>query len=788
MSRRVIQKSGAAVSILALVLAGTTGVAYAQSTESAEDNDDRNVIIVTAQKREQNLQDVPIAITALGSEALEAAKVEDNKDLQFNAPNVLLSANRNITIRGVGSQSFGGTNDANIGVLVNGVFLQSGSSFGEFFDLERIEVLRGPQGTLFGRNTTGGAINFVTKRPTDIFEGYVNVQLETYKGIRTEAAINIPITDGISQRFSAMFRKRDGYTRNLYNNTRIDGRDQFTLRSSTRLEPTNNTTVDIVLTYFKEDSDRYNAPKSLCTPDAVFSCSPNSVSPDFPSNNFPIDNSLLPGIVRADTFGRNPADLRTVFTDEIPEQNIEEFLATIEINHQFGALTVTSVTGFRDGTASGFRDFDAGIRPNAFNPGTFATPLGPTTLPDDGQGNGILTYNIGNQVVTTTDYRTTQIFGNYSKQFSQELRLASDFDGPFNFIVGGYYMNARGGGFVKTFLPLNQRLDSVAIGDTPLGQVKSFAAFGEINFEISPELELIGGLRYTKDDKKIITASGAFVLPPFFEGNAEFKRVTGRAIVNWKPEVSFTDDTSIYLSFSRGFKSGGFNPGNATVPNFESEVIDSWELGTKNVLAGGDLILNAAIFNYNYSDLIVGNIVGTLATNVNIPKSRVRGFELEAVALPLEGLRFEMALGLLDAKIRSDFMSSDPSRGGAFFQINGNSLPNAPKRTFKIAGEYTIEAGPEWTIRPRVDFYSQTSFFSREFNVPADRVDGWEQLDASIRIAKEDQDWDLTLFVKNVLNQDSITFLETNSNLVGSFRSAFLLDPRVFGASLRVGF
>jgi iron complex outermembrane receptor protein len=788
MSRKLTLKTGNSVAVAVLAWAGMAGGASAQTNDAVEERDSRDIIIVTAQKREQNLQDVPIAITALSSEALQAAKIEDDKDLQFNAPNVLLSANRNITIRGVGSQSFGGTNDANIGVLVNGVFLQSGSSFGEFFDLERIEILRGPQGTLFGRNTTGGAINFVTKKPTDRFEGYVNLQLETYEGVRTEAAVNIPIADGFSQRFSAMFRKRDGYTQNLYNDTRIDGRDEFTLRSSTRFEPTDTTTVDLVLTYFKEDSDRYNAPKALCTPDPAFGCSPNSVSFDYPSVNFPIDGGLLPGIVRADTFGENPTDLRTVFSDEIPEQNIEDFLATFEINQQLGALTVTSVTGFRDGTASGFRDFDAGIRPNAFNPGTFATPLGPTTLPNDGQGNGILTYNLGNQVVTTTDYRTTQIFGNYRKQFSQELRLASDFDGIFNFLVGGYYMNSRGGGFVKTYLPANQKRDSLAIGDTPLGQVKSYAAFGEVYVDVTPELSLIGGLRYTKDDKKIITASGSFVLPPYFEGDAEYKKVTGRGVINWMPEVSFTDDTSIYLSFSRGFKSGGFNPGNATVPTFESEVIDSWELGTKNVLAGGDLTLNAAIFNYDYSNLIVGNIVGTLATNVNIPKSRVRGFELEAVAQPLEGLRFEAALGLLDAEIRSDFLSSDPSRGGAFFQISGNTLPNAPKRTLKLAAEYTIEAGPEWTVRPRVDFYSQTGFFSREFNVPADKVDGWEQLDASIRIAKEDQDWSLTFFVKNLLNQDSITFLETNSNLVGSFRSAFLLDPRVFGVNLRVGF
>lgn len=190
----------------------------------------------------------------------------------------------------------------------------------------------------------------------------------------------------------------------------------------------------------------------------------------------------------------------------------------------------------------------------------------------------------------------------------------------------------------------------------------------------------------------------------------------------------------------------------------------------------------------NYSDLIVGNIVGTLATNVNIPSLRVQGFELETVVEPVAGLRLEGALGLLYTEIRSEFDSSDPSRGRAFFDIQGNTLPNAPKRTLKLAGECTFPLAGNWTIRPRVDFYSQTGFFSREFNVPADRVDGWEQLDLSLQFAHADRDLSLTAFVKNVTNNDDITFLEVNSELVSSFRSAFLIDPRIWGAALRFGF
>jgi outer membrane receptor protein involved in Fe transport len=771
--------SAATLSLLALPARAQSGEPLAAAPEPGALD-----IIVTAQRRAERVQDVPIAITALTGRDLLAARIEDGKDLQFNAPNVTFAANRNLTIRGVGSASFGGTGDTNIGVLVNGVFLQSGSTFGEFFDLERVEVLRGPQGTLFGRNTTGGAVNYISKRPTDRFEGFVDAQIESFRGVRLSGAINIPITEGISQRFAGNYVNRQGYTFNRFDNSRIDGRNQYSLRSSTRIQPFETTTIDLILSYFSEDSNRQEAAKSLCTPDPAFGCGPGSVSPAFPTTNFIIDSIFLGGIVRPGTFSANSRDLRVVDIDVAPRRQGEDFLASLEINQELGALTLTSVTGLREGDNSGERDFDQGTRPKAFNPGTFGTRV----VPNDGSGNGVLTYLLSDKLVTTTDWRSSQTSRGSAKQFSQELRLASNFEGPFDFLVGGLYLNARNSGFVATWMPANTTRGSIAIGDTQLGQVKSWAVFGEAYVDILPELRLTGGLRYTKDDKRIRTASGTFVLPPYFEGEASFDKVTGRAVANWSPDIGFTDDTNIYLSFSRGFKSGGFNPGNVDTPTFESETLDAWELGNKNILADGRLGVNMALFNYDYRNLVVGNIVGTLATNVNLPKSRVRGFEMEVVATPITGLRIEGALGLLDTEITSNFLSSDPTRGGARFELKGNSLPNAPKRTLKLAAEYEIQTGSDWTVRPRLDIYANSGFFSREFNVGADRVDAWTQLDAQVQVASTERDLTVTLFVKNLLNEDSITFLEANSNLVGSFRSAFLLDPRIFGAALRVGF
>lgn len=721
---------------------------------------------------------MPIAITALTNENIRAARIEDALDLQFNIPNVILSGNRNLTIRGVGSQSFGGSNDANIGVLVNGVFLQQGSTFGEFFDLERIEVLRGPQGTLFGRNTTGGLVNIVSARPTDEFEGYVSAQVENFDGRRVEGAVNIPITEGFGLRFAGHYLKRDGYTRNLEDNTRIDGRDQFTLRGSARLDTGSGTTVDFVVTYFEENSNRIGTAKTLCTPDPALGCSSDSVGLGFPQANFLIDRFLIPGVVRPGTFSANPESLREVRIDVLPEQRAKDLLATFEINQDIGDwLRLTSVTGIRDGSNSSVRDFDQGTRPNAFNPTAIS--------PANAAGNGVLTYLLGpGQVVSSPDWRSAQYGEGERDQVSQELRLASDLSGAFNFLVGAYYLNANSSGSVITYMPANRTAGFIAAGATPDANVTSHAVFGEIYLDITPELSVLGGIRYTKDDKTIRTAGGTFVLNPFFEGEASFDAWTGRGSVTWQP----TPDNNLYLTFSRGFKSGGFNPGNDGAPTFDSEFIDAWEIGSKNQFFDQRVTLNAAAFRYDYRNLIVGNIVGTLATNVNIPESRVQGFELETVINPLEGLRLEGALGLLDTEVRSDFLSSDPARGGAFFQLQGNELPNAPRRTLKLAAEYTLAVGSNWSLRPRVDYYTQTGFFAREFNAGADVVDSWEQLDLQLQFVHSERDLALIAFVKNVQNNDDITFLETNSSLVGNFRGAFLLDPRVYGVNLRVGF
>lgn len=778
------------VSALALMTLGALGApALAQDADASPRASGVEVITVTAQRQAESIQEVPIAVTALGADDIEAAKIEDAIDLQFNAPNIVFSGNRNLTIRGVGSQSFGGSNDAGIGLLVDGVFIQAPLTTQEYYDLQRIEVLRGPQGTLFGRNTTGGIVNYISNRAEEEFGGSLTTQLESFSGVRATGVINLPLTDHVYQRFAFNHLSRDGYTENVFDDSRLDGRNQTSVRSATRFVPGANTTADLILEFSSEDSDRAGAVKTLCTPDPAFGCSPDSVSTQFPTSGFLIDAFLIPGVARADKFAPNPASLREVNVDINPTRDVEEFIGSFNFTHDFGDLTFTSITGARRATIRSVRDFDQGYAPNGFNPGTFGA-TGSIVVPDDGAGNGVLTYLLSDGPVTTTDYNTSQDANIRSKQVSTEVQLTSEFDGPLNFIVGAYYLDFETRANVTTWTPANRTIGFVASGDTPEAKTQATAVFGELYYDVTDTFSLTGGLRYTSDEKSIITRSGTFVLGADVVAETTFEETTWRAAASWNPDLEFTDDTNLYASVSRGFKSGGFNPGSTGTGNatFEPEFITAYEFGAKNLMFDNRLQANAAVFMYDYENLIVGNIVGTLATNVNLPESEVRGLELELIAEPTDAWRIEAALGLLDAEIVSDFQSSDASRGGAFFQLQGNDLPNSPDHTLKLAAEYEHQLASGWMVRPRVDYYTQSEFFSREFNVGADMVESWEQLDLQVTFEPTDRDLSLTLFVKNALDEDSITFLETNSNLVGSFRSAFLLDPQIFGASVKVGF
>jgi len=768
---------------LALLVATATPMAI-QAQETAYTLEE---IVVTAEKREASLQDTAIAVTALDGSLLEQKNIEDSLDLQFSVPNMMVGSNSNITLRGVGQSVLGGGADPAVSSSFNSMPI---APSGEVYDLERIEVLRGPQGTLFGRNTTGGVINTISAKPSDTRSVDISVQAANFDSLRTKGAINLPITDSISQRFAFYSVNRDGYTKNVFNGDRIDGRDEFSIRSSTYFEFGDSANATLVLQYYKEDSDRQSSVKIACKPDAAIGCAPDTgdtigYPADFSTS---VDATLLSfGVLKPNRYGANPnpSDLRTVSIDVNPQFEFEEAYAGLEVNIDLSdTVTLTSATAYVNNHYNQFRDFDLAAAPDAFN----VTAFTPT---------GELTYLIDDEFVTTSDYSPTQRNKSYIDSFSQEFRLASSFDGDLNFLAGISYSETNDFFDGTSFIPgLHNTLGAVVFG-APLPtngftnisdlNSKSAAVFGELYYDLSEDLVLTAGLRYTKD-KKILKGGANPVgdVTTIVEGRGEWSEVTGKLNLSWDLDLDFTDSTMVYGTLSRGYKGGGINLASSVSPTFEPEYIDAIEVGSKNTLLDNRVQLNTALFYYDYSDYQAGGLINGSAANFNAEKVKIKGLELEGAYLLSENFLINFNASFLDTEIISSDPLPNSSLGNApgtstplLEDVNGNELPNAPSQSFSIGLQYTQKLAQDYQLRYRLDYYWQDEFQAREFDNYT--YEAWGRADAYLTLSENQGTWEVEAFVKNLSNDDGITGGSAEASVVGLFRKLRLLDPRTFG-------
>jgi iron complex outermembrane receptor protein len=741
------------------------GDAASGATDSADEGD----IIVTAQRRAESLQSVPIAVSAFTGEALERQQIENASDLQQSLPNVTYTktnfTSSSFTIRGIGDLCTGFSCDSATGIHVNDMPLTSTRLFEtEYFDLERLEVLRGPQGTLFGRNATSGVVNFITARPDlNDLHGSVSAEYGNFDSIKLSGMINVPVASFIGVRVAGYWLNRDGYIKNTFDNSRIDDRDLYALRGTIRIEPTDGTRLDIIGYYFHEKDNRSRIQKQLCHRDntGILGCQPDRLSFETVNGNatlaailtsrefFRINNAALTNFGLGSLYGpdnffggvENPADLRTVRVDFNPTYlaNERHLMARLEqdIGDDFD-LTVTG--GWSKQEVDSRTDYNlvAG-RSLAGNPGlltlagTAAAPGGlfPGGVNPYVQAAAALIPNGPNGSVCTseTNLNYTGVFGGFvnrcspgstdydrsqshSRQYSIEAHLDSDFDGPFNFLVGGiyldnkftdsnYYVASFGLDYAAGILGAATALGQRAAGNTAFPNVflapptynsevnlftlKSYGLFGEVYFEVNDKLKLTGGLRYSNDKKRQIARvpllswpvpygvtnanaspfAGQFDADPTVAGNqpyniarAAFDEITGRFVVDYQ----LTDDNLIYASYSRGYKSGGINPPInpifAVPATFEPEIINAFEIGSKNSFSNGRIRLNLSAFYYDYKGLQLSRIVARTSVNDNTDAS-IWGAEAEAVFRPSRNLLINLSGSYLKTKIK-DLLLSDP--------------------------------------------------------------------------------------------------------------------------------
>ncbi|MBV8594410.1 MAG: TonB-dependent receptor, partial [Caulobacteraceae bacterium] len=554
----------------ALALASSVAWAAAPSAGATEAGSGTTIgeLVVTAERREENLQDTPIAVSAFSADALKNEKLEGGQDLLLQIPNTNFTRTNfgayNFKIRGIGTDVIGAGATAGVSINENELpVVVNHFQDSDFFDVDRVEVVRGPQGTLYGRNATGGAVDVITTQPTSTFGGFASLEAGNYGTIKATGAVNIPLGDMFAVRLAGVRLVESGYGINTYLNQRVDGRDLGAARVTVSFKPSDRFSAYLLYEHFGEDDTRNRVGKQLCIKDpgpasiggvpiapaggsvltnyAAFlnqGCLPGSL---YQNAAYGTPNSNATFLATGNLFGLNNG--RDVFVNndgspQMQDHNLhniqsviqplytaQEDLVDLHVQYKLtDDLTLTSITGYNRNVGTTAEDYNRVIPNQPFTPVAtgfagplplFAFPGGVVHDPQTGTSNRF----------TTFDYRDTE-----SKQYTEELRLTSSFTGPINFTAGGFYNeitsmpgstnyyvesnaltgsaylnNATGGSLlggpvgVSGEYPPNGTGHNYYDSRSGGGYLKSYAVFGEVYYDITPQLKLTLGGRYTVD-------------------------------------------------------------------------------------------------------------------------------------------------------------------------------------------------------------------------------------------------------------------------------------------------
>ncbi len=591
-------------------------------------------IIVTAEKRTASLQDVPIAVSAFSQDDLDRGLILNTMDLQLQTPNLFMRRDHftgvQLSIRGIGNAAVATSSDGAVGVHLNGVYLNNSRIFETgFFDAERVEVLRGPQGTLFGRNTTAGVINVITAKPElDEMTGHLEVTAGEYSERRIKGMLNVPLSDTLGFRVAGLTLSRDGYLKNIAPGFEgdLDGRDMWQARFSLRWNPTEELDVNLVVDALDESSNRTRSQKQACNTDRTINfagqygtlgCLPQ---PSSGPAIYGVINGAgtstgqflqllagpLGGILSSPLLGApggfplndfedtvTPQDVRTVAIDFMPEYRADNMITSLEISQDIGDLNLMSLTAYNEGEIWAAEDYDRAIPSANWTPqlnaisaaATFG--LAPQFAPFQYElGVPMYTYPLGGHTATRPDQplRFSDFWGadttnsDYT-QWSQEFRLSSDFDGDLNFLLGAFYLeyeNANHYWVMTSGLSLFGQINGLPPNMqhyhswTPDYDLETWAVFGELYYDISDTITSTLGLRYsdeTKATQQRVVYMNIFANPNLPGGDFDYYGVSFDEVTG-RANLTWnvTDDLMAYAQLSRSYKSGGMNPLNKDNP------------------------------------------------------------------------------------------------------------------------------------------------------------------------------------------------------------------------------
>lgn len=760
-------------SIAALVI--PMGAATAQSASADDSARTLDVVTVTAQKREERAVDVPVSVLATSGETLEALNLTAATDLQYTTPGLNLGdANTprgaGLRIRGIGTNVFADGIEQSVGTVVDGVPLaRAGQGLADLTDIERIEVLRGPQGMLFGRNASAGLINIVTRGPADELSIRGNAAVANDGFVNVSGAISGPLVeDRLAGRISAYTNQRDGFVNRVGEDESLNDRDEFGFRGALRFTPSEAVEVLLRADFSERDNEC-----CIWTPRAFADATTD------PRPGAAFLSTALSGVTASED-NLTVGDASDRYFNTVISQGVSG-----EVNWELGDFTLTSLTAFRTWRQKDNNDAD----------------LSPVN---------VLDVNFG---------------GNTLEQFSQEFRLTSPDTGPLQYVLGAfYYDSSNEGSFEQVGRFTLGFANAQAAGiDIPLApglvlpaaqnfgrtvntviDVEDIALFGQATYDLTDRISLIVGGRYTDTE---VSMDYARIGTP---GNDAFNFLLGGAFAplafdvstsdtnfSWRlgAQYALSEDSNLYATVSRGYKGPGFNnlldiviPAGQTEEEFtlvEPEIPTAYEIGYKAILLDGRVTLDAALYRTEFEDFqaqIVetpaGAAIGSFAIR-NAGELLTQGAELQVTAVPTDELTLGFSASISDTEFESFEGASCPRLAGLVtevgapcgplvaggpnttsFDASGLAGTNAPELMFSLDGRYQrpVFSGLEGFVQGNYYWRDETTFGLYPTNVPNPTTqDGYGILNASLGIIGGDGAYTLSLFARNLTDENFVT-------------------------------
>lgn len=669
-------------------------------------------ILVTAQKREQSLQEIPVSVSAYTQEALDRGGAWTIERLDLTTPNMNIaywSSDVRVSLRGTVSTIIEVNGDSPVGIYLDGAFLsRTGQGFVSLLDVERVEVLRGPQGTLFGRNSTAGAVNIVTKAPSDEFEGWGEFTAGDYDHLSFRGAVNVPFSDTVQLRVAGLIEDRDGYVDNTFvPEYDLYDEDQEYIRASLRLAPTED--IEILL----RGSTWQQGGRGVGFGGYKILGENRIITTPFFTLGCPCPDNL-------------PQDPYKIAQDVPQFREVDSNFFSAQISWDVGDFaTLRLITAYTDfylarGGESDFSPLDSQL------------------------------VSIAQDVETIT----------------QEVQLLSQETSPLEWLVGFYYLDEEADELFEFTFPsfFGNRLDNPDLVRPGLQETKSYAVYGQASYDISEAVRITAGGRWTKDEKgysqNFILFGG--VLPPgVVDFDGSWDEFTWKAAIDY----AVSDDNLLYFSASSGFKSGLFNRFTA-LPNVEvdPETVIEYEVGSKNRFLDDRLQLNIAAFYNDISDFHVNRFSNALNSSYadNAGAAETWGVEIEAVATPTDQLSLSGTLSWLDATytrydtFHNPFVASpdfDPlgnPPGSTPIDVSGNYREHAPKWKLSLQASYDIPLGTLGIVTPLVQFAYVDDYFTTALNSALDHQESYTKTDLRLLWESANNQFYGEAFVQNI--------------------------------------